>query len=127
MMSKKTYFTSLKEHIKRIPENPVFYKDRVTLSSAPDRANILGSPTTQASGNKRAERQNTKGTISPQMSFYHGESSCRYTYLKRTKDEDPMLSPKQLVSAYFDKNKDTRTTDRNDSCIDNLLKTTDSR
>ena len=103
MMSKKTYFTSLKEHIQRIPENPVFYRDRITLSSAPDRAKVLGSPTTMASGNKRSDRQNMKGTMSPQMSFYHGESSCRYTYLKRAKEDDPILSPKQLVSVFFDK------------------------
>lgn len=61
------------------------------------------------------------------MSFYHGESSCRYTYLKRTKDEDPILSPKQLVSAFFDKTKNTKTTDRGESCIDDLIRTTDSR
>jgi hypothetical protein len=57
MMSKKTYFTSLKEHIKRIPENPVFYRDRVTLSSAPDRANGFNSPTTLNSGKNRKDRQ----------------------------------------------------------------------
>jgi hypothetical protein len=44
-----------------------------------------------------------QGTISPQMSFYHGDSSCRYTYLKRAKEEEPILSPKQLVSSFFDK------------------------
>jgi len=52
-MSKKTYFTSLKEHISRVPDNPVFYRDRVTLSSAPDRANGFGSPTTMNSASKR--------------------------------------------------------------------------
>ena len=38
------------------------------------------------------------------MSFYHKDSDKKYTYLKRQREDDPVLSPKQVVSVYFDQN-----------------------
>ena len=109
MMSKKTYFTSLKDHIHRIPEHPVFFKDRVSVSTAPHR-NRNASPETINSGTQPRSTKQTLGATSPEMSCYHGDSSRKYTYLKRAKEEIPMLSPKEAVSVFFDKTQTTENT-----------------
>jgi|LauGreDrversion4_2_1035121.scaffolds.fasta_scaffold41756_2 hypothetical protein len=107
MMPKKTYFTSLKEHIARVPLNPVYYKDKIPQTPSTN-FERLTSPATQTSGNKRSYITTIEnGQPSPsgfQMSFYHKDSDKKYTYLKRQREDDPVLSPKQVVSVYFDQN-----------------------
>jgi len=65
MLSKKTYFTSLKDHIHRLPERPVFFKDRISVSTAPH-GNRLGSPaeTINSAAKPKSTRQ-MLGSTSP--------------------------------------------------------------
>jgi len=62
------------------------------------------------------------------MSFYHGDSSRKYTYLKITKEQDHALSPKEAISVFFDKSESatTRNEERGNSCLATLINT-DSR
>jgi len=54
------------------------------------------------------------------MSFYHKNFSHNYTYLKRTKEEIPSLTPKEAVNLFFG-HENTGKPQQDDYCLDTLI------